>query len=482
MINIENTGALVNQAQIISSTEIDITQPKQKASKPEKDIKKPSIDLIYSWSVKNSGQYCSKPEGMNRSLYEWQGNCWSRLNESDGYVNAWNWLTQNAPAYATKNRACSIHESALLALPTLPACPSESVIPMSNIWLRVTEDNRLKIQKPNKQIGITYHIKAKLQHESNAVFYDPKPIPPQSLFGRFLEVSLPDIAVRNLVQEYAGYTLINDTRFQAAQVWVGDGSNGKSVLLKLISELHAKVGAIALDELKGFGLTPVVDSSLLISAETPKRGINEQVFKKIVTGDPMNVAYKFKDMFTHSPTAKVLIACNRFPHINDESNGVWRRLQIVRWGVNIPKAEQINNLEHRIIKNELAYVVDWCLEGLLRLLARGDFEEPESVVVLKNAEKRNSNSVLTFIDDYGLQIVPQCEQNKKELQDMYERFCEQNCLTAFGGSEFWKKIRQVFPELKDKKGGTKKNRISYVNIGIGTFNDPDETTATPFDE
>lgn len=491
MINLEKTRELVNPAKIISSTEIAIAQPvtptpqnkktEKTKKKPEKDIKKPSIELVYAWSIKNMGKYSSKSEGACRSLYEWQGNCWTRLTDSDGHVEAWHWLSQNAPSYASKSKASSLHESALLALPPLPKNPTGNVIPMANYWLRVTDDNRLRIYLPNKNEGITYHIKASLGIKQGAEFYEPKPVPVDSYFGRFIEVSLPDITVRQLVQEYLGYTLLNDTRFQTAQVWVGDGSNGKSVLLKLISELHAKVGAIALDDLKGFGLAPVVDSSLLISAETPKRGINEQELKKIVTGDPMNVAYKFKDMFTHSPTAKVLIACNRFPHIQDESNGVWRRLQIVRWGINIPKAEQIPNLDNLIIKKELALVVDWCLEGLLRLLARGDFDEPESVVVRKNEEKRNSNSVLTFIEDYGLHLIPECETSKKQLHGIYETFCEENCLSSFGGSEFWKKIRQAFPNIQDKKGGTKSKRIWYVNLGIGTFCDPADNNETPFD-
>ena len=115
------------------------------------------------------------------------------------------------------------------------------------------------------------------------------------------------------------------------------------------------------------------------------------------------------------------------------------------------------------------------------MLARGDFDEPESVVVRKNEEKRNSNSVLTFIEDYGLHLVPACEMSKKHLHGIYERFCEENCLTSFGGSEFWKKIRQAFPNIQVKKGGTRSNRISYVNIGIGSFNEPTDNNETPFD-
>ena len=89
--------------------------------------------------------------------------------------------------------------------------------------------------------------------------------------------------------------------------------------------------------------------------------------------------------------------------------------------------------------------------------------------------------MLTFIEDYGLHLIPECETSKKQLHGIYETFCEENCLSSFGGSEFWKKIRQAFPNIQDKKGGTKSKRIWYVNLGIGTFCDPADNNETPFD-
>lgn len=482
MINLEKMESYVNSNQVVNSSQVVVGSNKFWDSlKPEQEqstVKK-SIELIYAQKKNAEGRFAAKEEGENRVLYEWSGVCWDRKTDSCGEKDAWEWLKRHAPAMALPAKAGSLFQSALLDLKTLPENPEQNIVPLANLWLEITEDNRLRIRKPDQKLGISYHIKAELNPEEGAEFYEPKDIPEASLFYQFLAMSLPDINVRNLIQEYCGYTLLNDVRFQTAQVWVGDGSNGKSVLLKLISAIHAKVGSIALDDLKGFNLAPVVDSSLLVSSETPKRGINEQEFKKIVTGDPLTVAYKFKDIFTHSPTAKLLIACNRFPHINDESDGVWRRLQIIRWGVNLSREQQIPNLDKSIIKNELHLVVEWCLQGLLRLLDRGDFNEPECVVVHKSEEKRNSNSVLAFKDDNGLKVSNGFTIKKSKLYEQYEQFCESNCLTCFGAPEFWKKLKQVFPNIQEQKKGQNGSRYRVVNLGFGDLSDED--CGTPFD-
>lgn len=445
--------------------------------------KKRTLEFRYARFLMIEGKFRALSEGSSRTLYKWENCCWERVGDEEAERMAWKWLVANAPGSAKQSAAASLHQSSLLELFPLPHRPEDTVIPLANLWLNITEDNKLQIQKPDSRKGVAYHIKAKLDFSEGAEFYEPKPIPEDSLFYKFLAVSLPNKSEQNLVQEFCGYTLLNDVRFQKAQVWVGDGCNGKSVLLKIISTLHQKVGSICLDGLKGFGLSPLVDSSLLVSAETPKRGINEQELKKIISGDPLTVEYKFKDMFTYSPTGKLLIACNRFPQVNDDSEGVWRRLQIVRWGVNLSKAQQITNLDSKIIKSELNIVVDWCLEGLLRLLKRGDFDEPESVLQRKNNEKLNSNNVLAFAEDYGIHESSENETIAKEIiYKKYSDYTEANGLAGFQANEFWKRMKQLFPNMIEKKKTGNARRIRVVNLAIGDFSEDITTDFNPFNE
>lgn len=432
--------------------------------------KKQSIELSYSQYLNRSGNYCAMDNGESVAAYVWESSHWGRFSDSAGKRMALNWLQANEPQKATHTAACSLHNTSVLAMPLIPSEPNQTVVPMKNVWLTVSDDGKFTIKIADKTWGVKYVIDAALplDGKQEQMQYEPKTLPEDSLFHQFLSVSLPDEEVRALVQEYCGYTLLNDVRHQVAQIWVGDGRNGKSVLLKIIQKLHAKVGSLQLDKLDGFGLTSLVDSSLIVCSEAPKRGINEQVFKQIISGDPISVEYKFKDSFTYSPRGKFLIACNRFPHITDDSNGVWRRLQIIKWDVNLTDEQEIPNIDDMIISKELSLVVDWCLEGLSRLLVRGDFAEPESVLHRKKAEKVNSNNVLAFVDDHGLDTSLGQTTFKHRIYEQYEEYCHSHGLAPFQGNEFWKRMAQKFPDMKEKKKPDSKGaRLRAVNLTFG---------------
>lgn len=59
-------------------------------------------------------------------------------------------------------------------------------------------------------------------------------------FAAFLERVLPDLAVRERVQKYIGYTLLPDAPHQIAQFWLGKG-----VLANIVQALHQRVAAVS---------------------------------------------------------------------------------------------------------------------------------------------------------------------------------------------------------------------------------------------
>jgi putative DNA primase/helicase len=443
---------------------------------------KVSSELQFSQFMSLSDQYRSSSCGENLFLYQWQQNHWGKCMDTTGHKMAWTWLKLNAPKEAKANKAESLYKTALLDLPPLPGLPRQSMIPLSNVWLVVHDDGRLEIQQPDPNWGVTYFINARLPVVQGESYYQPQPLQEGGYFDDFLRMSLPNEQERQLVQEYCGYTLLNDVRFQCCQVWVGNGRNGKSVLMKIMEQLHSKVGTIDLDDLSGFGLSALVDASLIVCPETPKRGIDEQTFKRIVSGDSIAVSYKYKDAFRYNPMAKLIVACNRFPHFTDDSNGVWRRIQIVHWSVDLKKEQQIGNLDSKIIANELDQVVNWCLEGLVRLLKRGDFEIPRSVEDRQLTERISSNNIMGFIDESGLQVSSTGEQTEKsKIYQRYQEFCGNHGLVPYHGNEFWKRVAQQFSGLHMTKKTIRNSRVMFVNLEFDITDDEPVGEVPEFD-
>lgn len=406
-------------------------------------------ESLYAQTIADDENYAVAERDENVTLYKWQGNFWKKLSRHEGVKAAYNWLKVYAADSAGAKLAAEAFRTALLDAKPLPLVNTETVIPLKNCWIAVANDGTLSVTQPMRHVGITYQINAEL--DASQEIYQPKPLPQDSLFAKFLNTSLPERETQELVQEYCGATLLNDTRFQIAIVFLGKGKNGKSVLVNIMAALHNKVAAIRLDRMENFGLVGLVDASLAISAETPKRNIDEQVLKACITSDYVTVEGKGSNQFTYRPTAKFIINANSFPKLTDETDGIWRRLMIVEWKKQFQPDQQIKNLDALIVEKELALVVDWCLEGLQRLLKRGKFEMPGAVMAATKREQEISNTVEQFKDAYFLELDEEYKLLKEDCYQTYLDYCDVQNYSPMGNVEFWKRVRMIFPTVDEKK-------------------------------
>jgi|GEM_PF-979535 len=446
----------------------------------------PTPELVYAQTVGVMPNLAVDVRDENVSLYEWAESYWKLLTKHEGKKRAFEWLEKTYPNMAGNKLAGNAYESSLFKVQSLPPKPKETIIPMLNAWIFVTDDNNLLISKPDKAWGVTYNIKAKLDFKEGSRFYVPKPLPKESRFYKFLATSLSDIKERELVQEYCGYTLTNHVKHQVAQVWEGEGSNGKSVLLAIMQALHKNAVAINLDHLEGPEMASIKDASIAISAETPKGKLNENELKKLIAGDLCSFRNLYERKFDHRPTAKWIMACNRFPRIQDSSNGVFRRLQYIRWAAVFEGKDIIKDLENIIIENELNLVVDWCLEGLIRLNKRDAFDPPETVKARLEEEKLASNSVLAFVKEFGYRIDKTGLTVKKDdFYKAYETWCLAGNITLFGGNEFWKRMGTIFPDLLVSQptiNGVRKRVINLTTKTAAELKAEDDEAAQAFEK
>ena len=134
---------------------------------------------------------------------------------------------------ATEATAATCHKTALLLAEQMPPKPDRIVIPAGGQWFVMDDEFDWIVESPDRKVGITHGIK--LNARPFPGYYTLAPVPADSLFARYLNTSLPDLAVRELVQEYIGYTLCN-MNLQCAQLWVGNGSNGKALQERLATD------------------------------------------------------------------------------------------------------------------------------------------------------------------------------------------------------------------------------------------------------
>ena len=278
------------------------------------------------------------------------------------------------------------------------------------------------------------------------------------------------VTLRDFVQEFVGYTLLPDTRFQRAQFWLGGGANGKSTLAEIVSALHEKTSAMTLDSLDGFKLSGLLGASLVYVDETPQR-IDEQRLKAIISGGLIQVDRKYREALSFRPTAKWIICGNSLPAISDQSLGFWRRLPVVPFTQSFPDGKADHLLSLTIRQNELPGVLNWALAGLVRLLERGRFAAPpRAVIEAIEGGKRETNSVVAWWHAADVETVETANMTKESVYEKYSDWCRSNGMQAVASVKFWKRVRDVAPGLVEgREAHGSRRRLVGIRLSSATF-------------
>jgi putative DNA primase/helicase len=352
--------------------------------------RRPPFEPIgYAHKLEKSGDYAS----ADQLLHQWTGTHWNLIDDEVGMRMALRWIADGGHGIVNAANAKATHQTALLWLPALPEPTLAAVIPVQNGYLHI--DGSPTLLPADKTLNFRHVLRCN---------YDPAaPVP--AAFEKLLNRILPDPAVRGRVQEYIGYTLLPDARFQLAQLWLGSGANGKGTLANIVQALHERKAAASPSKLDGFHAAIVLGASLLYCDEAPQQDWCEQTIKSMIAGESVPMDRKYLPPITTRVFGKWLILANHIPVIKDQSNGFWRRFDIVPFSVEIPATERDPLLAEHIIKHELAGVLNWALEGLQRLLARGRFDAtlPPAMKVALQAARTETNSVHAWVNDAGIE-------------------------------------------------------------------------------
>ena len=163
--------------------------------------------------------------------------------------------------------------------------------------------------------------------------YDPKAKAPQ--FFRFLQELFDNDQTRiDLVQEIMGACLYYEDIMQKLVVFLGSGSNGKSLLSNMIKHMlgERNVSAVALDQISSgrFGKQNLDRKLLNISSETKTEKLYSTADLKALTGgDSIEIEEKFEKSYTTEIHSKFILLANDMIQTKDYSDGFYRRLLII---------------------------------------------------------------------------------------------------------------------------------------------------------
>ena len=261
---------------------------------------------------------------------------------------------------------------------------------------------------PMADVELVPHDRAQLLTKVMPVEFDPGAKCPR--FDAFLQQIQPNIEMRRFLQRWFGLSM-SGMDIQKLAFFHGGGANGKSVLVDLMARIFGDYAATAkIESLTGKNkksgsdsqpdLIPLIGARFVRTSE-PEEGerLQEGLVKALTGGEPMMVRALYTDMIVFQPIFKLTISGNHLPDIRGGDDGIWRRLMLVQFPVQIPEHKRIPKKElDEILWAERAGILNWLVDGLLDYLS-GGLQEPQDVMAATEGYRKESDPIGTFLGD-----------------------------------------------------------------------------------
>jgi putative DNA primase/helicase len=290
--------------------------------------------------------------------------------------------------------------------------------------------------------------------------YDPNATAP--IFDKFLNEVLPDIERQRVLAEYLGYVFLKhgngSLKLEKALLLYGSGGNGKSVIFEVVTALFGRTNVSnysiqSLTEEKGFYRAKIANQLLNYCSDIGTK-LETNLFKNMVSGEPIEACLKYGQPFDMADYAKLMFNCNELPRDAEQTMAYFRRFIIIHFDVEVPKENQDGDLHNKIIDSELSGVFNWVLEGLTRLLKQQGFSKSKAIDKMLETYMTESDSVMMFLNEEGYERSTLHEVAAKAMYDDYKAFCIDCNYRPVANQKFYARIRKKGIETTRKKHGT----------------------------
>jgi putative DNA primase/helicase len=294
------------------------------------------------------------------------------------------------------------------------------------------------------------HDRTDLLTQMSDIEYDPEAKAPH--WERLLATAMAgDESMVLYLQRLIGYTLTGTTQEHMLVFHYGHtGSNGKSTFLAALRNLLGEYGCAApknlLFEPKNGAdphpteLARLYGKRLATCSEVPENvELAEAKVKDLTGGDTLSVRRMNENFWDMVPTHTLHLAGNHKPIIRGTDGGIWRRIKLVPWLVQIPEEQRDKGLGEKL-RAELPGILNWALEGC-RLWQMVGLSEPDAVKSA-SADYRSESDIL------GIFFATQCVFEAgarlacKSLRKSYELWCEDLGHLPVGARMLGRRLRE----------------------------------------
>lgn len=298
----------------------------------------------------------------------------------------------------------------------------------------------------------------------------------------------PDYETIDNIFRLGGYLLYPQCKMEKLFMFLGEGANGKSLLVNIFRSFFDPkfVTELSLNQLSKedkFARAQLMYSRLNIAGEEKGQALDAEQIKKIASGQFISIDRKFKESLSLKPRAKLIIDSNDRPYFKDNSYGTYRRLYILAFENRFVSEAEYKKMEdpirHRIFKRrnhdefleeilkEKSAIFNLFLDGL-KQLKEMDWNLPESQKTQEVFEeyKKSTDTLGTWLlDNWEVDNLADKYFHLFHIYQEYREYYKDNYGFEVKASSklVGQRIRDVF-------------RIDFKKVNI-TKKNPDGTTS-----
>jgi putative DNA primase/helicase len=290
--------------------------------------------------------------------------------------------------------------------------------------------------------------------------------------------------LQEYIQRSVGYSLTGSIVEQCAYFLYGIGNNGKSTFQAVIRDMLGSYCQTVQPEktlmVKSWGDSMGTDiarlkGARLVVCDEPDEGarLNESLIKQLTGGSRVTCRHLYGEEFEYTPEFKIWMAMNHKPKIRGTDNGIWRRIKLIPFEVNIP-AEKVDKELLGKLRKEFPQILAWAVKGCI-MWRRDGLHEP-GCVRDASLEYRHEMDILEGFMQDCLEIDYDCNERTpaKELFQAYSRWAKANNEYEMSSKKFFMEIGKKLPEK-----GRGRTGIYYKNVRI--VDDYDSDSARVYD-
>lgn len=306
----------------------------------------------------------------------------------------------------------------------------------------------------------------------------------------FLDRFVPDKAEQLFLQKAVGYSMTGDTGERAFFILYGEGMNGKSTFMNVLTAMlgtYARTADITTfmkqkSDKTRTDLARLVGSRMVSSGEPEEGDRLAAGLVKALSGDDTIVArFLYQKEFEFRPTFKIWLATNHKPRVPNEK-AIWDRLRLMPFTQSIDVSEKINRYEDILLREEAPGILNWCVEGAQLWLAQGLGKPPEIMEEATEDYRRESDNVAMFID----QLVERVEEAKTPSGQMYATYsnwCRDNGERQLSNTRFKERMSNAGFEMRRENGNVWLGAELQVSVRpVDLPDSPTSETRNAFDQ